>query len=153
MINLTFETFEFPSPIGVLYILICSFSFLVLGLAVSVPYRGSLYSNRQKIPSVSRLNWVSVPYRGSLYSNRQKILSVSRLNWVSVPYRGSLYSNVIIRFRCLWKVQNSVSVPYRGSLYSNRNLLRYVRQTFVSVPYRGSLYSNPSLYIPFILKA
>ena len=79
--------YVFPSPIGVLYILI----FTKNGVkstkgVVSVPYRGSLYSNwRKKMKKSDLYNFVSVPYRGSLYSNLIK--EAFRLSGLEVIFR------------------------------------------------------------------
>ena len=60
----------FPSPTGVLYLLI-NFHYIVGAvLIVSVPYWGSLSSNNVTPIANSAVSNVSVPYWGSLSSNK-----------------------------------------------------------------------------------
>ena len=61
---------EFPSPTGVLYLLIrCNENYRLDAQGVSVPYWGSLSSNLIQIYVKPLRIMVSVPYWGSLSSN------------------------------------------------------------------------------------
>ena len=87
---------EFPSPTGVLYLLIrCNENYRLDAQGVSVPYWGSLSSNskKQETPVKNLSDIVSVPYWGSLSSNYAHQFRKWKLENVSVPYWGSLSSN------------------------------------------------------------
>ena len=89
---------EFPSPTGVLYLLIrCNENYRLDAQGVSVPYWGSLSSNSKKQEtSVKNLSdIVSVPYWGSLSSNFTDVSYKAARTLVSVPYWGSLSSNLM----------------------------------------------------------
>ena len=111
-------------------------------MRVSVPYRGSLYSNiGEKIMLKDKLKEVSVPYRGSLYSNIIESCFVHFTTFVSVPYRGSLYSNQKMPY--IENIEIGFPSPI-GVLYilKRLNVVLTNELNIVSVPYRGSLYSK-----------
>ena len=86
---------EFPSPTGVLYLLIrCNENYRLDAQGVSVPYWGSLSSNskKQETPVKNLSDIVSVPYWGSLSSNYEEECEEIETEVVSVPYWGSLSS-------------------------------------------------------------
>ena len=84
---------EFPSPTGVLYLLIrCNENYRLDAQGVSVPYWGSLSSNskKQETPVKNLSDIVSVPYWGSLSSNDNN--SLPALTTVQFPSpTGVLY--------------------------------------------------------------
>ena len=87
---------EFPSPTGVLYLLIrCNENYRLDAQGVSVPYWGSLSSNskKQETPVKNLSDIVSVPYWGSLSSTYEEECEEIETEVVSVPYWGSLSSN------------------------------------------------------------
>ena len=107
----------FPSPTGVLYLLIIdNIDYKLYIHQVSVPYWGSLSSNYRNFNRWNKMRMFPSP-TGVLY------LLIGCVGWhtrerqsVSVPYWGSLSSNLLAK---TWERMNIVSVPYWGSLSSN----------------------------------
>ena len=84
---------EFPSPTGVLYLLIrCNENYRLDAQGVSVPYWGSLSSNskKQETPVKNLSDIVSVPYWGSLSSNYKVYSGYARCDRFPSP-TGVLY--------------------------------------------------------------
>ena len=112
----------FPSPIGVLYILI----------------RPKIQHNNAH-PQI-----VSVPYRGSLYSNFMNEKQMKQQNeWFPSPI-GVLY--ILINIRNITRHAQQLFPSPIGVLYILIDAISHykaiIEDYLVSVPYRGSLYSN-----------
>ena len=115
----------FPSPTGVLYLLIRRYrNYKIRGEEVSVPYWGSLSSNTS-------------------------MQSFQYLRMVSVPYWGSLSSNKYPKFQ--EKFEDEFPSP-TGVLYLLiKEVVNIRKRVFVSVPYWGSLSSNPASANPVFM--
>ena len=86
---------KFPSPLGELYFLMLTTAQLeqVDLLTVSVPSRGAIFLNIEKMLQEFDSGNVSVPSRGAIFLNK----IVKRLEeklMVSVPSRGAIFLNV-----------------------------------------------------------
>ena len=110
------ETLLFPSPTGVLYLLILWGKVKEISIIEFPSPTGVLYLLILFILQIISHKKVSVPYWGSLSSNGAGECYGTYRHRVSVPYWGSLSSNIINMYL---KVQPIVSVPYWGSLSSN----------------------------------
>ena len=85
---------KFPSPLGELYFLMLTTAQLeqVDLLTVSVPSRGAIFLNIEKMLQEFDSGNVSVPSRGAIFLNK----IVKRLEeklMVSVPSRGAIFLN------------------------------------------------------------
>ena len=130
----------FPSPTGVLYLLIEVVTACQIQNLVSVPYWGSLSSNKN-LKSWHTLAEEFPSPTGVLYLliiAKKLINRFYRL--VSVPYWGSLSSNSRGSCRQFWRIQFPSPT---GVLYLLIVIVeRYFFLNMVSVPYWGSLSSN-----------
>ena len=113
---------------------------------VSVPYRGLIFLNVNKISIVSRETFPS-PTGDLYFSIALKLFYENKDVPVSVPYRGLIFLNY---FRKYLQHEKRVSVPYRGLIFLNsyEEISKEELAKFVSVPYRGLIFLNTISAIP-----
>ena len=113
---------EFPSPTGVLYLLILILAcYQLINLLVSVPYWGSLSSNMITLAKAIKSRFPSPT--GVLYLLMQIISKVDTSGVRFPSPTGVLYLLIGKRKNKLHILWQQVSVPYWGSLSSNQIFL------------------------------